>query len=185
LGEIPKGWKVEILGQLCNNLDNLRKPLSELERKDMQGIYPYYGAMSIVDYVNDFIYEGIHLLLSEDGANVIDDKGHPALQYIWGKFWVNNHAHVIQGNNIISTEFLYLSLKETNVSHLVTGAAQPKINQQNMNSIKLIVPNEECLSNFMKLIKELFSNYRNTEEINRQLILLKEVIISKLATIEN
>ena len=126
---MPEGWRMGTLGEVANCLDYKRRPLSEEQRKTLKGDYPYYGAMSVVDHINQYIFDGTYLLFSEDGVNVIDEFGHPALQYLWGKFWVNNHAHVLQGNDIISTEYLYMALKNVNVRHLVTGAAQPKINQ--------------------------------------------------------
>ena len=129
LKEIPTDWINQALGESCAILDYKRKPLSGFERSEIQGIYPYYGAMGIVDYINDFIFDGFYVLLSEDGVNVVDENGYPALQYIWGKFWVNNHAHILQGNDELSNEYLYLTLAQTNVADLVTGAAQPKINQ--------------------------------------------------------
>lgn len=75
----------------------MRKPLSSLERADMERIYPYYGAVSIVDYVDDFIFDGEYLLVSEDGIYVVDENGHPLLQHITSKFWANNHAHILKG----------------------------------------------------------------------------------------
>jgi type I restriction enzyme S subunit len=185
LGEIPKGWEVRNLEDLSICFDYQRKPLSEIERKEISGIYPYYGAMSIVDYINEYIYDGIYLLFSEDGANIIDEKGHPAMQYIWGKFWVNNHSHVIKGKEEFTTEYLYVSLKNVNVSHLVTGAAQPKINQQNMNSIRLIKPDINSLEKFNCLIVPLFNHLRVITEMNVQLSSLNDILLSKLATIEN
>ena len=143
VGEIPKGWKMGSLVEISTCLDFKRRPLSELERNDFRGTFPYYGAMGIVDYIEDYIFDGEYLLFSEDGVNVIDEKGHPAVFFIWGKFWVNNHAHILEGKNGFSVPFLFLSLKEVNVSHLVTGAAQPKINQENMNSIPLGSPDSE------------------------------------------
>jgi type I restriction enzyme S subunit len=141
--------------------------------------------MSVVDYINEYIYDGIYLLFSEDGANIIDEKGHPAMQYIWGKFWVNNHSHVIKGKEEFTTEYLYVSLKNVNVSHLVTGAAQPKINQQNMNSIRLIKPDINSLEKFNCLIVPLFNHLRVITEMNVQLSSLNDILLSKLATIEN
>lgn len=130
-------WETKQLGDIINCFDSQRIPLSEEERANIKGFFPYYGAMSIVDYINRYIFDGDYILFSEDGINVVDEQGHPALQFLHGKFWLNNHAHILQGNDIISNELLYLQLKNTNVRHLVTGAAQPKINQKNMNSIEL------------------------------------------------
>ncbi len=104
LGEIPKGWKVFYLNEIANCFDNKRIPLSSMERAKRKGSYPYYGAASLMDYVDDFIFDGVYLLIGEDGS-VTDNLGYPVIQYVFGKFWTNNHAHVLQGTNI-STELL-------------------------------------------------------------------------------
>ena len=81
------------------------------QRTLIKGKYPYFGAMSIIDYIDDYIFDGVYLLFAEDGVNVVDEDGHPNLQYVYGKFWLNNHAHIMQGNDIVSTEYLYLALQ--------------------------------------------------------------------------
>lgn len=177
---LPEGWRMGTLGEYAHCFDYKRKPLSEEARKPIKGIYPYYGAMSVVDYINQYIFDGTYLLFSEDGANVIDEFGHPALQYLWGKFWVNNHAHVLQGNEVVSTEYLYMALKDVNASHLVTGAAQPKINQENMNSISLIIPPIGEMKKFNENVKTVFSYYKMKTEENSKLIELQSLLLAKM-----
>ena len=177
---LPEGWKMGTLGEVANCYDYKRRPLSEDERKPMKGIYPYYGAMSVVDHINQYIFDGTYLLFSEDGANVIDGYGHPALQYLWGKFWVNNHAHVLQGNEIVSTEYLYMALKDVNAAHLVTGAAQPKINQENMNGIQLVVPSKENMNDFNHNIKHIFQFYKLKTEEKLKLTELQSLLLAKM-----
>ena len=177
---LPDGWRMGTLGEVATCLDYKRKPLSEDERKPIKGRYPYYGAMSVVDHINQYLFDGTYLLFSEDGANVIDEKGHPALQYLWGKFWVNNHAHVLQGNEVVSTEYLYIALKDVNAAHLVTGAAQPKINQENMNSIQLVVPSKEDMEEFNKIIQHVFQLYKQKTEENTKLTELQSLLLAKM-----
>ena len=177
---LPEGWRMGTLGEVATCLDYKRKPLSEDERKPIKGMYPYYGAMSVVDHINQYIFDGTYLLFSEDGANVIDEKGHPALQYLWGKFWVNNHAHVLQGNEVVSTEYLYIALKDVNAVHLVTGAAQPKINQENMNSIQLVIPSKEDMEEFNKIIQHIFHLYKQKTEENWILTELQSLLLAKM-----
>ena len=177
---LPEGWRIGTLGEVATCLDYKRKPLSEDERKPIKGMYPYYGAMSVVDHINQYIFDGTYLLFSEDGANVIDENGHPALQYLWGKFWVNNHAHVLQGNEVVSTEYLYIALKDVNAAHLVTGAAQPKINQENMNSIQLVVPSKEDMEEFNKIIQPVFYLYKQKTEENDKLTELQSLLLAKM-----
>ena len=177
---LPDGWRMGKLGEVADCFDYKRKPLSEDERKPIKGIYPYYGAMSLVDHINQYIFDGTYLLFSEDGANVIDEFGYPALQYLWGKFWVNNHAHVLQGNEIVSTEYLYLALKDINVKHLVTGAAQPKINQENMNSIMLVVPTMEKMEEFNKNVECIFHLYKFKKQENEKLTELQSLLLARM-----
>lgn len=167
---LPDGWRMGCLGEVAEILDYKRKPLSSEERVGKKGIYPYYGAMSIVDYIDSYIFDGVYLLFSEDGANIVDENGFPALQYVYGKFWLNNHAHILKGNSHISTEYLYMALKKKNVSDLVTGAAQPKINQENMCGIEILVPDNETLKNFNEKVSPVFSMIRSKEQENKSLI---------------
>ena len=150
---LSEGWRIRTLGDVAHILDYKRKPLSAEQRALIKGKYPYFGAMSIIDYIDDYIFDGVYLLFAEDGVNVVDEDGHPNLQYVYGKFWLNNHAHIMQGNDIVSTEYLYLALKESIVIHLVTGAAQPKINQENMSTIPIIVPPQIVMQQFNQKMK--------------------------------
>src|SRR3989344_4913188 len=179
MGKIPKGWKVGKLGEIMENFDSKRVPLSSRERDPIKGEFPYYGAASIMDYINKYIFDGVYLLMGEDGT-VIDDDEHPVLQYAWGKFWVNNHAHVLCGKGDFTTEYLFVLLKNMNIKHIVTGAVQPKINQGNLNSIKIIIPNRITLKLFSELISHLFNKYKiDCDEIN-SLIKTRDSLLPRL-----
>ncbi len=176
--ELPKGWKVCKLKDVANNYDYKRKPMSSREREKHKGKYPYYGATSIIDYVEDYIFDGIYLLMGEDGT-VITNEEKPVLQYIWGKNWVNNHAHVLKGN-LISTEHLMFCLRNTNVRDIITGAVQPKINQENMNNIKIILADEETNKKFESIISVIIKQYKNNVEENKRLEKLRNTLLPKL-----
>jgi type I restriction enzyme S subunit len=176
LGMIPKGWEVGKLGDFIKIFDSERIPLSRREREKRKGDYPYYGATKIIDYIDDFIFDGIYVLMGEDGS-VITEKGYPVLQYVWGKFWANNHAHVLQGINGFSTEFLYLLLSFTNISPYVTGAVQLKLNQKNMRSISIVVPSEQTLSSFDTYIQTNFNSKRNNLEEFKTLKKIRDILI--------
>lgn len=181
--EIPVGWASGKLKNNCEILDRFRKPISGIERDKIQGSFPYYGAMGIVDYINKYIFDDTLLLFSEDGVYVTNKYGNPSLQYVWGKFWVNNHAHVLKGNNILTTEYLDLALKNTNVSHLVTGAAQPKINQENMGSIDILLPLKYVLKKFNKKIIIVYNMKKVCKEEINQGNQLSVILLSKMATV--
>lgn len=179
LGLIPKGWSTGKFRDISHCYDSKRIPLSKKERESRVKIYPYYGAASLMDYVDNFLFEGVHVLMGEDGT-VIDDEGFPVLQYVWGKFWVNNHAHVVKGNSGFTEEYIYLLLKRTNVRHIVTGAVQPKINQTNMNSIKVIIPDNVILDNFNQVISGLFKLIRENIDQNQSLSNIRDTLLPKL-----
>jgi type I restriction enzyme S subunit len=179
LGLIPKGWRGGVLGEIIEIHDSKRIPLSKKERSERKGNYPYYGATKIVDFVDDYLFDGVFLLVGEDGS-VINDEGYPFLQYVWGQFWANNHAHVLCGKNGFSTEYIYLLLKKTNISPFITGAVQLKLNQENMKSIPIILPPQNMLIYFSNEINEYFSKIRNNDEQIEILTRLRELLLPKL-----
>ena len=127
LGLVPKGWSYLSLRDVVTIFDSKRIPLSGQDRAKRQGPYPYYGAAALMDSVDDYLFDGVFLLTGEDGS-VADTQGYPITQYVWGKIWVNNHAHVLQGKNGVSTEHVMLSLKRTNIQPFITGAVQAMLN---------------------------------------------------------
>ncbi|QFJ56150.1 restriction endonuclease subunit S [Pseudobutyrivibrio xylanivorans] len=133
---IPATWNTTTVGEITTCLDSERIPLSANERLSMQGAYPYYGATEIMDYVNKYIFDGDYILLAEDGS-VMDKNGHPVLQRIHGKCWINNHAHVLKPASGYSCLLLQMILKDIPVVKIKTGSIQYKINQENMNSFVL------------------------------------------------
>ena len=132
-GEVE--WKP--LGKLAENLDFMRKPVTSGLRDS--GEVPYYGASGIVDYVKDYIFDGDFLLVSEDGANLVA-RNTPIAFSISGKSWVNNHAHILKFNNYVERRYVEYYLNSIDLTPYISGAAQPKLNQKNLNSIKIPNP---------------------------------------------
>ena len=178
LGPIPEGWEVKHLESVIEIHDSKRVPLNSRERAARQGPYPYYGATGIMDYVDDYLFDGVYVLVGEDGS-VIDEKGHPVTQYVWGQFWVNNHAHVLTGNGI-SNEHLYLILKNANIRAFVTGAVQPKISQKNLKSVPMIYSGQQVSRMFASQITEFFHQIRTVGEESRTLAALRDTLLPKL-----
>ena len=160
--------------------DSMRKPMSNLDRSSMERIYPYYGAASLMDYVDDYIFDGIYGLIGEDGT-VMDENGYPTMQYVWGKFWVNNHAHIFQGENGYSTEMAYLILKNTVVRDAVTGAVQLKINQENLRNLPVYVPCEDDLPELNIVIDNMFITIRENRTEIEHLTNLQDILLAKLS----
>ena len=140
-------WKT--MGEVAENLDYLRKPVTKGSRSS--GIYPYYGASGIVDFVDDYIFDGEFLLVSEDGANLIARKT-PIAFPINGRTWVNNHAHVLKFESQIDQKFVSYYLNHIDLSPYISGAAQPKLNKQNLNSILLPYPNEQIRKRIVQVL---------------------------------
>lgn len=179
-GICPRNWLNGCVDDIAEFYDSMRKPLSSLERADMERIYPYYGAVSIVDYVDDFIFDGEYLLVSEDGIYVVDENGHPLLQHITGKFWANNHAHILKGKAGFNEDSLYLFLENTNMAPIVTGAAQPKINQANLKSFPITIPTSDVIEKFNALIQPFFDQRLSNEAQVKKLENLKDLLLSRL-----
>ena len=172
-------WEEKPLSEIINIYDSQRKPLSGQQREKMDKVYPYYGAASLMDYVDDYLFDGIYLLLGEDGT-VVDELGFPILQYVWGKFWVNNHAHILTGKNGFSTETLYVLLKQTSVKSIVTGAVQPKISQANLKNILVTIPPNQQLSKYNEVIEPLFRTIRKNNDESSHLTTLRDTLLPKL-----
>lgn len=176
--ELPDGYRIVKLGDAVSNYDSKRKPMSRRERELHQGLYPYYGATSIIDYVDDYIFDDTYLLMGEDGT-VKTDEGYPILQYIWGKNWINNHAHVLKGEKI-STEFLVFALRKINIESMITGAVQPKINQENMNKIEFVIGTESKNREYENIFTNIMNKYKNIIEENKRLEQLRDIVLPKL-----
>ena len=178
-GNLPNGWRLGTVGDIIQLHDSKRVPLSGSERDKMEKIYPYYGATSLMDYVDNYLFDGIYLLLGEDGT-VVDSLGFPILQYIYGQFWVNNHAHIITGKEGFSVEELYLFFSLTNIKSIVTGAVQQKVSQQNLKKVPAIIPNKEALNAFDDLIQPIFAQIRNLKDENIRLADLRDSLLPRL-----
>lgn len=179
LGMIPEGWRVGTLFDVAEIYDKKRKPLSGNERDKMQKIYPYYGATSCMDYVDDYLFDGIYTLIGEDGS-VVKENGLPFMQYVWGKIWVNNHAHILQGKNGFSTEMIHCFLSQTNIKHLVTGAVQAKLSQSNMQKIIIAIPPMNVLNSVRPFFESLYTQYRSKTEESLHLAQLRDTLLPKL-----
>lgn len=178
--DLPAGWRTGTVGEIIEIHDSKRIPLSGAERAKMEKkTYPYYGAAALMDYVDDYIFDGKYLLLGEDGT-VVDDAGYPILQYVWGKFWVNNHAHILTGKLGFNVESLYMLFKQTPVKAIVTGAVQPKISQANLRSIQVVIPPQKLLTDYNNQIAPLFALLRTNDEANKSLAALRDTLLPKL-----
>ena len=177
--EIPEGWGVEKLGDITICHDSKRVPLSSNEREHVKGEIPYYGATGIMDYVNDYIFDGDYVLMAEDGS-VMTEKGTPILQRISGKNWVNNHAHVLEPIKNYSCKLLMMLLKDVSVMKIKTGSIQMKINQENMNKIVVPAIPLELLFEINQKLEVIDKQQLNLIEENKQLTQLRDWLLPML-----
>lgn len=162
-------WEKKKLEDIAIFLDNKRKPLEQSER--IHGKYPYYGASGIIDYINDYIFDEELVLLSEDGANIID-RNYPICYIATGKYWVNNHAHVLKVKSQYVNKFICESLEQLNYTKYNTGTAQPKLNQDVCRKIILSIP---CLEEQTKIADFLSAFDRKLENQKAQLEHWKQI----------
>lgn len=135
---VSESRRIVQVGSVAEFQNRRRLPLSARQRAERPGPFPYYGAAGVVDHIDDYLYDGTYVLVGEDGT-VTTDGVHPMVQYVWGKFWVNNHAHVLTGRNI-SVELLRCALTRSEIVAAVTGAVQPKLSMSNLKAVPVLVP---------------------------------------------
>jgi type I restriction enzyme S subunit len=151
--QLPKGWEVKKLGEVVNILDNLRKPITKKDR--IEGEYPYYGATGILSYVHNYIFSEKLVLIGEDGAKW--DSGDNTSFIADGKYWVNNHAHVIRPNRkIILDEWIVYFLNYSDLKSFITGMTVPKLNQEKMRSIPIPLPPLSEQTRIVSIIDKCF-----------------------------
>ena len=158
-------WKEVALGAIVQNFDARRIPLSKRERQMRPGPYPYYGATGIMDYLDDYLFEGLHLLIAEDGS-VERPDGKPFLQLVDGRFWVNNHAHVLKGATDEETRFIYYALSNVAIRPYISGSVQAKLSQRNLNRIRIQYPTNR---NERYAIAHILSTLDDKIELNRRM----------------
>ncbi len=137
---VPEGWKYQRLGICSQILDSKRIPLNAQERAKRKGVYPYYGANGIQDYIDDFIFDGEYILLAEDGGYFSDYESRPIAQYVKGQFWVNNHAHILKSTDGSSNKWIYYSLVHKNILKYINGGTRSKLNQSDLRDIGILLP---------------------------------------------
>ncbi|OGS20285.1 MAG: hypothetical protein A2252_12055 [Elusimicrobia bacterium RIFOXYA2_FULL_39_19] len=179
--EENENTKIINLGDIIEIYDSKRIPLSStLREKKKDGVlYPYYGAATIMDYINEYIFDGEYLLLGEDGTVQTTD-GYPILQLAIGKFWVNNHTHVLRAKMPFSNFLLYIILKNTSISHIVTGAVQPKINQENLKALEIMSTKDSIVAELSVIVDNYWKKIQNNNLQIRVLSKTRDTLLPKL-----
>lgn len=154
--------------EITVNYDKKRIPLSAMERTKHQGKYRYFGAQGVIDYVDDYIFDGKYLLIAEDGENLKSKKQNIA-QLVNGKFWVNNHAHIVRCNEKCILEYLAYLINSKDISGYITGSAQPKLSQANLNAMEFNIPPVEVQQDILSILLPIEQKIEMNVEINNNL----------------
>lgn len=160
--------KLKKLGELVEILNNKRIPLSSKERANLSKIYPYYGAQGIVDFVDSYIFDGKNILIAEDGEN-LKSNNKSICTLATGKYWVNNHAHIVRANNENDTDYLFYKLNSISFLPYITGSAQPKLNKENLLNIPLYIHEKAEQKNISRVLSELDQKIILNNQINEEL----------------
>lgn len=163
-------WKAKPLGSYIEVFDSCRRPVTKKDR--VLGPYPYYGASGIVDYVDSYIFEGLHVLVAEDGENLRSRKL-PIAYLADGRFWVNNHAHVLRANDENDTRFLSYMIESLDLSGFITGSTQPKLSQAALLSIPLRLPKlaeQRRIAGVLGALDDKIESNRAQQRIGEQLL---------------
>lgn len=149
--------------------DKQRIPLSSMERAKRKGKYRYYGAQGIIDYIDDYIFDGEYLLLAEDGENLKSNKQDLA-QLVDGKFWVNNHAHILRTKGVCRLRYFYYWINSRNMAKYVTGSAQPKLSQASLKKMIIPLPLLEVQDRILSVITPIDDRIKENTRINENLV---------------
>ncbi len=149
-----KGWDKKEFSKVCVNKDSYRVPLKQSDRDKREGDYPYYGATGIIDYIDDYVFEVMHLLIAEDGKN-LETKNKDIAFLAEGKFWVNNHAHVVVETDESNLYYLKYLINNINLKPYITGIDQLKLNRSNLGKIVINVPPIELQNQFEGFVKQV------------------------------
>lgn len=161
------------------NYDKQRIPLSSMVRAKRQGIYRYYGAQGVIDHIDDYIFDGRYLLIAEDGDN-LKSKKQDIAQLVDGRFWVNNHAHIVQTNELCDLRFLCYLINSMDLSGIITGSAQPKLSQSNLNALELTIPARNIQDKIVRVIGSLDNKIEVNDKVKQNLAQQAQVLFQRL-----
>lgn len=169
IGEIPEHWSISKIKYEFTNHDNLRRPIeASLRSQDSENLYSYYGASGIVDTIDDYIFDGRRILIGEDGANLVL-RNLPLVYVAEGKYWVNNHAHILEPSASLDFDYAAHQLELIDLADYITGSAQPKLSQANLGRIPVVVPPIEEQEMIVRRINSSLCSLEKSISAKRQL----------------
>ena len=166
------------LHDIAELFDSQRVPLSSKQRAKRKGAYPYYGASGIIDHVDGYLFDGEYVLVAEDGENLRSRKT-PIAFKADGKFWVNNHAHILKGKERWQNDLIVYLFKNSNINPYITGAAQPKLNQENLLRIEFEVPEGRACKQVVEILSSLDEKIELNRKQNRTLEAIAQALFKR------
>ena len=179
---VPEGWKFSSIGECCKILDSKRVPLNSEERAKRLGNYPYYGANGIQGYVDSFIFDCDAILVAEDGGNFDQYAERPIAQWVTGKYWVNNHAHIIRANENNLHKWIYYCLVHKNILKFINGGTRSKLNQSDLREIQIPIPTLSEQKKITSILTSVDEVIDNTQKQIDKLQDLKKATMNELLT---
>ena len=179
---IPDGWSKNTIDECCEILDSQRVPINSEERAKRKGDYPYYGANGVQGYIDDYIFEGDSILLAEDGGNFDQYADRPIAQWVTGKFWVNNHAHILRAKDNATDKWIFYSLVHKNILKNINGGTRAKLNQSDLKEIEILLsplPEQKKIASILTSVDEVIEN---TQKQIDKLQDLKKATMNELLT---
>lgn len=163
------------------NYDKQRVPLSSRQRENRKGKYRYYGAQGVIDWIDDYLFDGEYLLVAEDGENLLS-KNQPIAYLVQGQFWVNNHSHILQSNQNSDIRYICYLLNAIDISAYVTGSAQPKFSQGSLNAIEIDLPDLPIQRTIANTLSALDDKIALNNRINRNLEQIAQAVFVELCS---
>jgi len=180
MSEFPHGWSTRVIEEICDIHDYRRIPLSSEQRRERKGPYPYYGANNIQDRIDDFIFDFDAVLLAEDGGYYDEHEYRDIAQYATGKYWVNNHAHILTGKPGLDTRFLYYALVRKNICPWINTGTRSKLNQSDLKQIELLVPPLPEQKKIAEILSGIDNYIRRLRQQGRKLDVAKAALSKEL-----
>ena len=182
IGEIPADWGIKSVGDVFEVLDRMRKPLNKSQREAMKGLYPYYGANGVVDYVSEWLFDEPLILMAEDGGYFDEFRTRPIAYMIDGKCWVNNHAHVLRAKDGFNIRWLFYSLVHMDVRPFINTGTRSKLNQKDLINIPVATPPAPEQRKIAAILSSVDDTIEENQTVMGRLRVVKSALMSILLT---
>jgi type I restriction enzyme, S subunit len=179
---VPAGWDFKTIEKCCEILDSKRIPINSQERAKRKGIYPYYGANGVQGYIDDYIFDEETILLAEDGGNFEQFAERPIAYMVSGKYWVNNHAHIIKAKGEHTNHFIFYSIVHKNIVKHINGGTRSKLNQSDLREIPILIPPLPEQQKIASILTSVDTVIEKTEAQINKLKDLKKAMMQELLT---